>query len=249
MKLIQLLEMAAPTEAQRNINYYHGTSSEIIGQKILHDGYIKPRDPLFDKLGRKRQGHATTSYEGQTYISPRIDFVIAYVLGGNFPGDDLFETDPNWRNKLKTDPFGYLFVIPGKNFVDILPDEDSVGELLYILNRIIKLHKGALSYDEQWLIDLAKRILTPQRLWKVNDGEYDDWAMAGKQILRYLGNDTMSHRRLFDLLQKYEDSRSVYGLSHTGKVEWREAYRFPKIKTKLLKPDCSNFFDLAERIA
>jgi hypothetical protein len=257
MNLTTMLEMAQPTEAESKINFYHGTSSEALGQKILRDGFIKPRDVIFDKLGRRMAGSATTSLEGRTYVSPNLEFVISYVLGGNIAGDDSFEAGHDWHYKLTTDPYGYLFIIHGTNLQDITPDEDSVGELLYLINKTKKqrdyyddtnLKNSPLTYDEQWLVDIAKSKINARMLHRINTGEYSDWAAGGKILMRYLAKDPLAHRRIFNLLRKYDNLRHVIGVAHTGQVKFSQAWRFPKKKTKQLKSDCSNFFNLAERI-
>lgn len=202
---------ALPRQADIVKIYYHGTPKIDSGESILING-IKPPD----LQNRKKQ--MTTPVEGKVYLTPHIDYAIIYCIGANMAGHSLPE---KWINE---NPFGYLFIIDGKSLIDIQPDEDSVGEMIY--NKKI-----------EWLNIMAKNYLTSNQLDKVMDGEYRYWAQSGKKLLKNMS----------DMQKLYLIDNGAH-IAHTGRIIPSQAWKFDKNLCPDLKKDGSNFFRLAQRI-
>ena len=232
--------MAQPTKYEKSQTYYHGTSKKQNGESILQDGSIKAPD-----LSKTKE-YFTRPIPGNVYISPSLNFVMSYVLGGNIAGTDYFEPKQYGEIKYKEEPFGYLFIIEGKELIDIQMDEDSLGEILSDIATKIETNKfknGPKATDKEiWLLNWAKSILSPNMMKKLLEGEYIYWAKGGKILLKKM-NQNMKRWLMDNFIMG-----SIQGIAHTGNIKWKEAWKFNKIKTKQLKPDGSNFFSLAERI-
>ena len=232
--------MAQPTESEKSKTYYHGTSKKEKGESILRDGCIRAPDLS------KTHEHFTRPIPGNVYMSPSINFVMSYVLGGNIAGNDYFEPGQHGEQQYKQEPFGYLFAIDGTELVDIQMDEDSIGEILSDIGTEIEMHrfkKGPNPTDKEiWLFNWAKSILSPTMMKKIMECEYIYWAKGGKILLKRMDQDMK--RWVLDNFALGE----IQGISHTGNIKWKEAWKFDKIKTKQLKSDGSNFFSLAERV-
>lgn len=191
--------------------YYHGTPSKAAADGIRSCGIVPP-----DVSDRKRR--LTCPQQGRVYLTKDLGYAVIYALGANFAGHKL----PEYM--VKDDPYGYLFVVPGKNLHgDIVLDEDVIGELVY---------KRALP----WLEPLARRVLTPRQYKKVMQGYYAYWAQAGKKLTKVLRPDQM--RELLELGSH---------VGHEGTIQPSECWRIDKRLSVDLKPNGSNFFDLAER--
>ena len=112
----RMREMAAVRKEQQEQTFYHGTSKESAAQGIMRDGIQPPE--LAGPEG------AMTPVGGKVYMG-KLSYAMIYALGMNDIGN---EVDPE-RVDAETDPYGYVFVIPGSELEDIQPDEDSVGEM------------------------------------------------------------------------------------------------------------------------
>jgi hypothetical protein len=127
---------------------------------------------------------------------------------------------------------GYLFIISGKDLVDIQPDEDSIGEMIF------KLATGKQFENKlQWLYGLARRKLTDKQWAKLIGGEYVMFAHAGKKLLPLMTDE-----------QKLQLISLGAHVAHTGKLIPSAAYKIDGYKIELLKRDGSNFFDVAEKV-
>lgn len=222
---------------------YHGTSSKTKGESILNDGIIKAPD---------LNGRPNTFLRpilGRVYITPKLEFVMSYVLGANVAGSDHFEPGQFGNKEYQEEPWGYLFVIDEKELNDVQYDEDTVGELIFTLWRT----KFKVSEDKQpffkkptveeiHFLDWVKKHLHPKMFNKILEGEYNYWAKAGKMLLKIM--PTNMKEWMMENLKS--DSQEAY--SNSGDLLFKEAWKFDKIKTKQLKRDGNNFFQLAERI-
>ena len=233
-------EMAQPSEKEKSTRWYHGTSEKAKGESILKDGVIKAPDLSL------RPNTWTRPVSGRTYVTPSINYVMSYMLGGNLAGDKYFEVGHHGEQKYKKEPFGYLFVINGNELTDVLPDEDAIGEQLFTLWRLkFKPHPNSYAKPtplETRFFNFAERNLSPKILHYVFEGEYIWWAKAGKILLHKMPGDMI---RWFLDKKKSED---IPGYSNKGNLPFKEAWKFDKILTKKLTHDGSNFFELAERI-
>lgn len=128
---------------------------------------------------------------------------------------------------------GYLFVIDGKDIKDIQPDEDNIGEFIY--NAFDNNY--AKTNNLYWLIRLASKYLTPLQLRNVKFGEYNEWAHAGKKLMKYFTDE--QKLQLIDL-----GAHIVYA----GAIIPKECWRIDKLDSIKLKEDGSNFFEIATMI-
>lgn len=204
--------MAVPLEKHKGMDYYHGTEDRASAEGILQSG-IQPRDI---ELGKK---DFLTPVGGKTYITPNLDYALIYAVGADMVGTKLPEA---WIEKER---YGYVFVIDGRELLDIQPDEDSIGEMIWS------------GEGPSWLRGRARTVLTQNQYQKVMEGEYIWWAKAGKKMLEKI--DDWEKLELID-----------YGahVAHTGPLQMRECWRLDKTKNPLLNKDGSNFFEIAERI-
>jgi len=224
MFIQELFEMAKPEEAHRAKLYYHGTSTEKAGLSILQNG-IEPGDIVMPEKRTSSKKPNLNPVKGKVYITPELKYGQIYAIGGDFAGH---AASPSFLK----DGAGYLFVIDGKDLVDIEPDEDSIGEMIYWVANNKKFTR-----ELQWLYNLARRRLTDKQWDKVVSGEYIMWAHAGKKLLPLMTDE-----------QKLQLISLGAHVAHTGKIIPVSAYKIDKTKTSELKRDGSNFFEVAEKI-
>jgi hypothetical protein len=208
---------------------YHGTSREHEGNQIVSDGALKPGD-LFEK----RKGYLAP-VPGHVYLAQNLKYAVIYTIGGDMLGMEI----PSMKMR---DRYGYLFVVSGADVRDEQPDEDSIGELIYNGAEEIRKLGGQPNESHEcpwWLMDRARRYLTPNQYAKVVSGEYIYWANAGKKLVK-----TMSPEEKRFIIDKF----GVH-VATKGEIPFRSAWRFDKAKNPDLKTDASNFFELAERVA
>jgi hypothetical protein len=223
MFMRELFEMAKPLEAHRAKFYYHGASTEKAGLSILKNG-IEPGDIVMPEKRTTSKKPNLNPVEGKVYITPELKYGQIYAIGGDLAGHEV----P--FNRL--DKIGYLFVIDGKDLVDIEPDEDSIGEMIYWVANNKKFTR-----ELQWLYNLARRRLTDKQWDKVVHAEVVMWAHAGKKLLPLMTDE-----------QKLQLISLGAHVAHAGKIIPISAYKIDKTKTKDLKRDGSNFFEIAEKI-
>lgn len=108
MRKALMQEMAKPSSNIKNKKYYHGTNSEESGESILKDG-INPPDLSLIR-GSLRP------VDGMVYITPNFRYASIYANLNKEYGS------------LRDNGIGYIFEIEGNDLVDVLPDEDTLGE-------------------------------------------------------------------------------------------------------------------------
>lgn len=198
--------------------YYHGTPSEEKGKSILKSGVLKPGVSESPKS-------QMAPIQGRVYLSKDPSYALMYALGGDMAGgtfpESILKRDGN---------IGYLFAIKETEGT-LIPDEDSVGELIY-------KHKRKKIEAPKWLIDLANFKLTDNQWYKIIDGEYAYWAQGGKKLLKL-----MTPQQKEELLQ-YTDH-----VSHEGELKIVGAWKIDKRKSKQFKRDGSNLFEIAEKVS
>jgi|MDTB01.2.fsa_nt_gb hypothetical protein len=218
-----LREMAAPSTDHSNTVYYHGTPTVKNAKSIMLHG-VKPPD-LSDRTGNLRP------VDGKVYITPSIAYAQMYALGGNMAGHDtsMFEKDYG--------RYGYVFVINGKDLKDIQPDEDSIGEMIYN-EEISWLNQMAEYYLQEEPYDDGGQGLGFANLYDaLMNGEFDAMATGGRYLV-----DEMSDEEKLSLID------AGAHIAHAGLLMPMETYRIDRKKSKLLKSDGSNFFEIAEKV-
>jgi hypothetical protein len=221
MKLEELfLEMAAPTAELIKKVFYHGTSSEAAALGILKSG-IEPGDLAEPE---KYKGlKSLVPVPGKVYITPDLRYAQMYAIGGDYAGRELDLDGPD---------FGYLFAIKGSDLVDVQPDEDSVGEMVWR-----EFRKPGKDQLIRRVADLVTSVLTSSQLKKLKNGEYAMYAHAGKKVMSELSDD-----------EKIGLIAAGAHVAHHGKLMPTAAWLIDLYHVKDLKRDGSNFFDYAEKI-
>lgn len=219
-----LHEMAIPTEEHKKQVYYHGTSTLSAGKSIIEHG-ITPPD-LSDRKGKLKP------IDGKVYLTKNLRYAIIYCLGHADIGNDA-EYDKNLDGDER---YGWIFKIDGNSLIDIQPDEDSIGEILYDLLNNKNTHNYNLN-NLEWLKYSAESRLTPIQLRKVkNYDDYADFAVAGKKLVKFMTDNNK--------LQLINQGAHI---AHTGKIIPTEAWLFDKRDNPKLNKDGSNFFYIAKK--
>jgi len=219
----ELAEMAAPRNKDFEKIYYHGTPKAKNAIGIYERGIEIPDLTL-------RKGKLKP-VEGKVYITPDIQYAIIYALGAAMLGHDMYNMVKNGYDER----YGYLFSIDGKELKDIQPDEDSIGEILY---NCFKDKEYEQKNNLFWLTRIANQKLTVNQIRHVKDGEYADWAASGKKLIKFMTDE--QKLRLIDIGAH---------IGHGGNLSFKEAWRIDKaFYAKYLKPDGSNFFELADKV-
>lgn len=176
----------------RSMRFYHATDSEEEAQSIMRDGFVKP-----GKGGRGKMDPVA----GRAYFTSDPEYAAIYALGGDMAGHDVTQ----FPGFMERGQHGYIFEFRGGDFGgDIQPDEDSIGEALY--------HK---QYD--WLDDLARKHVPAAQRRRIMDGEYADWASAGKKLVRHMSDE-----------QKFQMIRDGAHVAHSGAVRPRKVWSLDK---------------------
>lgn len=234
------LEMAAPRSKDRARKYYHGTDREEAGTAILREGIRVP--DLTTRKGKLKPR------EGKVYVTQNLRYAIMYALGGNMLGSNFWlnnmgNTTEFWKNQ--NGRYGYLFEISGKDFIDIEPDEDSVGEMFAAAagSGIADFHDTYEIANLKWLVDLANyavKVGAMTRLQLKRAKGYDDYgdlAVLGKKLIPLMSD-----------VQKLELIDKGAHVAHAGNIKPVRAWRIDKVTAAELKKDGSNFFKIAKRI-
>lgn len=248
LKPYKLFEMAAMPAGMPQV-YYHGTSSQDAGEKILEEGFLKPGNTDV------KRGQKLTPMMNYVYCTPDIYTACIYTIGGVFMGSE-YKFSTNVGNRLgHNSQFGYCFEIDVEDLKDVKPDEDFVGELIWFLHEDGKadyMAKGESSFmwrrakkwrdenphDAQRYLDFARRNLTELQFKKaIRYDDYADFAVAGKKLNKVMDNAT---------------AQQVMSLgcpvANLGQVKISEAWKLDKARTKDIKKDASNFFEIAEKV-
>lgn len=228
--LLQFIEMAQPRKVDTSKRYYHGSINVKDANSIMKEG-IKPPD-----LSTKKK-NVWTPREGKSYITSDLKTAVAYAVGGA----TQIGTEQDYK---KGQRFGFLFVVDGKDMVDIEPDEDSVG---MILNDLLdKIHYGKIRTGkehkitpiEQSILDTASKALTPWMLQKAKSFDsYHQLTMIGKKLLK-----SLSEEQMFWFISKGAH------IAHAGTIKPIEAWKIDFHDIEKIKSNCSNFFQIAKKI-
>ncbi len=209
-----LNEMARPTPEIAKMTFWHGTRNKENADQILRNG-IKVSDIVSKS--------SFTPVLGANYITPHLNYAAMYSVGGDVLGTTGAES---LIKRPEYGEHGYLFKIHGSQLKDIQPDEDSIGELLY------------MKRGPKWLHDMAQNHLSDKTLRDIHDGEYSVWARSGKTLVK-----KMSDQRKIDLIMNHGTHIAHFGVLHPD-----EAYEIHRNDVKHIRSDASNIFDYARRI-
>lgn len=253
--------ISVPEDYQGHV-YYHGTSNEDIAKKILQSGELRPGR----EWGHGDPDDAWTSapIEGQVYFTPNLKYVLSYILGAHesCPPDVLCKRGGR---------YGYLFVVPGSAFTDLLPDEDTIGELLcnedipwltrefqrladiywqelqHIFYQLAKSEYEGYIEEDAW----EEEVMGPLPSWEEYWEDYDlheRMMDCSYPEIPIIGKFFLKHADEEDVERLFGELEQFNAVSHYGAVPFTEAWRFDKQRVRELNPDGSNFFDLAEKI-
>jgi hypothetical protein len=233
MKLSDLFEMATPRPQHLAAVYYHGTPTETAARGILANG-IDPAHTELKYAGNEKS--IAKPQPNRIYITRDLSYAMVYAIGGNLAGSDVSRDIPKYGQ------YCFLFEIPGQHLLDIVPDEDSIGEMLcqwWNPDYYRRHHPRLWERDAEVKImhelsALARRKLTDAQQRRVQDGEYEYWIKAGKRLLPLLTDDQLL--RIIDVGAH---------VAHQGVLHPSKCWRLDRDDVKHLKGDGSNFFDYA----
>jgi hypothetical protein len=247
----ELDEMAQPTETMRQQRYYHGVGSTTAAESIIQEG-LKGQETQRKSLA--------APIKGRVYMSASLRYAIIYALGGNYD-HAMLESEQKMADGM-IDPFGYVFVIEGKDLVDVQPDEDSVGEFLSHNSKPVQepwlsrtgqpltqadgqpimrtlRYRCAITDDKVgasiWYY--IEDHLTDNQKKRILDGEVSYMAAGGKRVLKAMP----------DWMKVELINRGAH-VAHGGAIRPSECWKIQKNRLNELKKDGSNFFTVAERI-
>ena len=244
MKFLQtfkLFEAAMPSTAPKV--YYHGTSSQEFGEKILEEKILKPGN-----VDVKR-GNKLTPMMGMTYATPDIRTACIYALGGIWMEHKIDLTKEKGNRLGGPGQFGYVFEIDPSEFKDIQPDEDFVGELIYFLEKKPDYYNEPMwnntrkwvkdnPYDADRFLSFARNTLTVLQYKKcVRYDDYADFAVAGKKLNKSMGAAMATQLAALGC-----------PVANKGPLKISGVWKVDKEKSIDIKDDGSNFFEIAEKI-
>lgn len=218
-------------DIDRSIPYFHGAKTKKAAENIIQRG-IQPN--------LAAQNHLMSPYPNAIYVTPHIAYAQIYALGCACAEHKI----PSFITK-KYGQNGYVFVVAGSDLGEVQPDEDSIGEMV---------KRG----EPRWLDRLAKEALDDMRPDTIDDpywagdtgleeyfgqsvyemmkaGDYAVWAFGGKTLVDMLSDE-----------QKVELIRLGSHIANIGPVMPSECWEIPRKKSKILKSDGSNFFEVAQ---
>jgi len=225
--------------------YYHGTGTRATGEAILASGVLRP--PNIEDLNKRYGQSFQRPVESSVYLSTSLRYAVIYSLEGVMMGHQV-----TLRPRAIQEPIGYLFVADGD--VETVADEDTLGAipqylkkpeewLKYVEDENKPLVQAFL--DDPRFRDSVERLfrqLIPSHTYAQAEEGLAIWqSRAGKMVLKKhpaWAADIL--KRLFAL---------IANVSTTKEVPWTEAWTVQKKDSHLIEPDCSNFFEVATRIA
>jgi hypothetical protein len=231
-----LSDVPIPPALQRK-RYYHGTSQARKAPLIWKKG-------ILPDISGIPEGNVARPVKGRVYLALNLKEALPYMLGGDMAGSEVPSV---W---LRPSPYGYLFIVDGKDLQDIQPDEDQVGKAVHDrafpwLDDYLQILR-AESPEADPEIEDEEGNLVPNvdgyhylstLLEQVDEGEYTGWIKAGHVLLPLLEDSEK-----IDIVEKYGN------VAHAGKVMPTEMWRFDKNDSPKLKRDGSNFFELAKLV-
>ena len=109
------LREAAPTDQLRAQALYHGTATTAAAKGIMANGLRPDQATTYS--------HELTPTQGHIYLTPDATYAIKYAIG------------PDARTRMASeykDRYCYLFKFDGSSLEDVVPDEDSIGDFMWL---------------------------------------------------------------------------------------------------------------------
>ena len=198
----------------RNKTYYHATSNEELGETILKDRFIRP----LKDVGKAFQ----SPVKGRIYLAQTQEEASIYAMGG------IIAPGPEAVRGFSRGDHGYVFLVDGNDFIDVQPDEDSVGNMLHDALNDSHIFTNLRSDPDfrARLRGLASTYLTERQRWYAKDGDAIWLSHTGKVLLRHLS----------DWL-KIDMIRRGANVAHLGPLPVRGVYKFDrKVKAPIFAP-------------
>lgn len=233
MRCIELDEARPPRRLWKQ-TYYHGTDSMRAAESILRDG-LRP--------------NMRTSYRGdlrpakdRVYLTTDLRLALTHALGPRWMTKNANTFDDDHQ-------YGYVFAVSGRDMTDVDPDEDAIGEFLWLHT------SGSPGGDKKPAFD-ARHDTEPdlrRQIWEfiMQHGKPRDtreslilgpkrphaWAALGK-TLQPIMPDWMKLK----LIQ--------WGapIAHIGSIRPSQCWRIARHDLAKLDSALTNFFEVAERI-
>ena len=178
-----ILEMAIPNKDIINKTWYHGTN-EKSGILLEKDRFLRPSTIVNNKTRR-----FLAPINDRVYLTNKLYHAVEYAI---------------LRSKPNEHP--YLISVDGKDLVDVLPDEDTIADILC-----------GDGIENNWLRDLAKRV-SPNLYHKyITRGDYSYGTQIGKKIVKYYLTDP----------QIVKIINSNLKLSNFGPIPIKNIYKLP----------------------
>jgi hypothetical protein len=204
-----------PTEEVRGKVYYHGTPFYDWAKRIIRTGEIRPQD----MVGVKSDADPAylESVRGKVYVTPYREWALVFAkgfLGGLSPIE------------LSKRRFGYLFEIPGDQFVDVEPDQDDVffwavaglnpknseKQIVRIARHYFSV-RNAKEKDLKAVARVARRVLTKKEVSNLTDHYTED-------------PTTMKLAKSLPRGLKERMLEAGASVAHTGPLKFSKAWRF-----------------------
>lgn len=133
--IMNLLE-ATPNGRLQGMKFYHGTPTTRQAEGILRHGLQPGQQTSY--------AHELRPADGHVYLSSDPYYAIKYALGQDAKRKSAAEYD---------DRFCYLFIFTGRDLTEVVPDEDSIGDFLWL--HTVPTNDGgkgkaAWTYDLRW---------------------------------------------------------------------------------------------------
>ena len=210
--------------------YYHGsTGAKSAGsaEDAIQDGFLRGRVV--------QQRSKLAPIVNRVYLTPSVEYAQIYAIGGVLAGRDIPPSSIERNGR-----YGYIFVVPETGLNDPWPDEDAVGELVSDGLRKSNTYRDRLGECPRWLVRLAEYHLTPAQLTRMRSlyAEYADNAAVGKKLVKKMTPE-----------QRAELVNRGWAVASLGPTRFTEAWRIDKTRSRELREDGSNFFEIAERVA
>ena len=175
----------------------------------------------------------------RVYLTPDIGAAQIYAIGGMLAGRDLPPTFIERDGIERDGRYGYIFVVPESELRDPWPDEDAVGQLVSDGLQKTDAYRNRLGECPRWLVQLAENHLTPKQLSRFRsfNANYADEAAIGKKLVKNMTPE-----------QRAELVARGWAVASLGPTRFTEVWRLDKTRTRELREDGSNFFEIAERM-
>jgi hypothetical protein len=248
--ILEYLEFIGESAGSTKV-YYHGTDNTTAGESILESGIIRPGNTE-DKASRA----FLKPMFNRVYLTPKVSYAQIYAIGGDYAGA---QSGPSNRT-METGQYGYVFEVKASDIHEPMPDEDFIGEMVYIITKF----KNATARKDQKELDSLEKFYNEKMnvmkslpsnviddiyytahsnipasyMKKLLFGEYIYFAKAGKKLVKFLLRSTLD-----SLVANF-----VGAISSLGETKISGAWRIDKALTPQLKRDGSNFFDHAEKV-